>query len=298
MSTETSARPALLRTFVYRGQSKDQIPTDVEHLIVHASVPEIPRAAFWQLPSLQKVEIESGATKKIGALAFGRCMHLLDVVIPDTLVEIEDSAFGFCHALQNATLATGLERIGRYAFQKCNALTKITIPSTVVEIGDGAFDDCSSLSTVELQMGIQKIGNYAFYGCNALPSVAVPSSVTEFGSNVFDQCARLRSIDMLNGPNPNLPLAIRLSTKYATRTPNITAKSLVARYFPHKITAKDLFQPCEGTRKQQQFCRDVENTKLEEIKCAFAESMRCLVAWRAAPGNMMRSTTLKRKAEA
>ena len=287
----TTERTGPLEPFVYNGQSRDQIPEDVEHLIVDSSVEEIPPIAFRWIGSLAKVEIKSGV-QTIGRMAFFECNNLAEVVIPSTVVEIGEMAFFQCKDLQKVVLPMGLTQIGDLAFGSCYTLTEIIIPSTVVEIGHCAFSDCSSLSnTIDLPMGLQRIGQAAFENCHNLVKISIPSTVTEFGWKAFYECGNLQSIDIKGGDN--LPLAIRLSTQYPTKTPNITMSFLVSQYFFHRITALDLLEPgCYGDQKQQ--CMENEGKKLEEIKSAFVEHLRLLVDWRVCSGNF---TNQKRKGE-
>ena len=200
----TTERTGPLEPFVYNGQSRDQIPEDVEHLIVDSSVEEIPPRAFRRIGSLAKVEIKSG-----------------------------------------------VQTIGQMAFSGCDNLTEVVIPSTVVQIGDWAFSQCEDLQKVVLPMGLTQIGDlpWALLGNSRIrflqsidgEIIAIPSTVTDFGWDVFYGCDNLQSIDIKGGDN--LPLAIRLSTQYPTKTPNITMSFLVSQYFFHRITALDLLEP-------------------------------------------------------
>ena len=232
---------------------------------------------------MAKVEIKSGV-QTIGREAFSGCDNLKKVIIPSTVVKIGDYAFCQCEDLQKVVLPMGLTRIGDYAFAGCSTLTEIIIPSTVVEIGHCAFADCKSLTnTIDLPMGLQRIGWNAFDTCCTLTEIIIPSTVTIFQSDVFIGCDNLQSIDIKGGDN--LPLAIRLSTQYPTKTPNITMSFLVSQYFFHRITALDLLKPVGYFGDQD---------RLEEIKSAFVEHMRLLVEWRLCSGNF---PNRKRKAE-
>ena len=289
-----------LKTFVYKGQRKGQIPEDVEHFIVDSSIQAIPPEAFCGIKSLTKVEIELGV-KTIGYRAFSGCSNLTEVVIPSTVVEIGCWAFWGC-AFQKVVLPTGITGIGRYAFSFCETLTEITIPSTVLEFGIGAFSYCKSLTSVDLHMGLQRIGSNAFWHCSALEKVEIPSTVTNFGWHVFYECGNLQSIDIKGGNN--LPLAIRLSTTYPTTTPNITMSSLVSQYFFHRMTALDLFEPIGRHEWRKKVCkkekrqhRKSEKEKLQLIQSTFVDCLWHLLEWRAGSGNLMATTSRKCKAE-
>ena len=66
---------------------------------------------------------------------------LTSVSIPNTIVEIGESAFENCTALSTLRFAPGsrLTTIGKQAFSQCSSITSLTIPDSVQSIGNGAF---------------------------------------------------------------------------------------------------------------------------------------------------------------
>ena len=54
--------------------------------------------------------------------------NITNLVVDDSVTEIEDHAFLECRALESATLNEGLKRIGKYAFQSCTSLKKMDVP--------------------------------------------------------------------------------------------------------------------------------------------------------------------------
>jgi len=71
--------------FVYSGQEKDEIPKDVQHLIVADGQAMIPNYAFWDLPSLETVTMSS-SVKEIGGWAFFWCTKQANVHIQKGLI--------------------------------------------------------------------------------------------------------------------------------------------------------------------------------------------------------------------
>ncbi len=59
----------------------------------------------------------------IGYKAFYGC-RMTSITIPESVTNIEESAFGKCADLKNITLPDGLTRIGMGAFSGCHSLTK------------------------------------------------------------------------------------------------------------------------------------------------------------------------------
>ena len=87
-------------------------------------------------------------------------------------------------------------KIGDSAFLNCRSLVLVEIPYGVTSIGAQAFDGCSNLMSVELPEGVTEIGNMAFANCSSLESVAIPNSVTVIGNGAFGNCRRLKSIEV------------------------------------------------------------------------------------------------------
>ncbi len=81
---------------------------------------------------------------------FSCCTGLKEIVIPNSVKEIENCAFQGCTGLGSLVIPDSVTKIGWNAFRGCTGLTRLTIPSTV-RIDDGAFEDCTALSTVEIK---------------------------------------------------------------------------------------------------------------------------------------------------
>ena len=92
-----------------------------------------------------------------------------NVIIPDGVTKICDSAFGFQRSLASVTIPDGVTEIGSYAFKSCIALKSIIIPDSVVKL-DG-FTDCSSLESIVIGAGVTDINWMTFCGCKSLVSV-------------------------------------------------------------------------------------------------------------------------------
>ena len=71
-----------------------------------------------------------------------------DLVIPNSVTSIGDSAFYGCSGLTSVTIGNSVNSIGDWAFGNCYGLTSVTIPNSVTSIGSEAFRDCSELLDV------------------------------------------------------------------------------------------------------------------------------------------------------
>ena len=68
-----------------------------------------------------------------------------DVVVPNTVTEIYETAFRGNTTITSITLPANVTSIDNNAFYGCTALTSITIPESVTSIGDYAFSGCSNV---------------------------------------------------------------------------------------------------------------------------------------------------------
>ena len=121
------------------------------------------------------------------------------VLIPESVLRIDNGAFESCMKLERIDLPSRLEHIGSYAFSNCGALREVMIPDSVRVMGDNVFDGCDELETVWLSEGLEKLGDAVFMGCSALESIHLPSTLSEMGVFVFKECPNLTSITVEEG---------------------------------------------------------------------------------------------------
>ncbi|RJV97657.1 hypothetical protein DW840_08835 [Eubacterium sp. AM35-6AC] len=84
--------------------------------------------------------LEEGMPKVPGFL-FSGFATLESIVLPESITEIELSAFTDCINLQTITLPKNLNAIGENAFHNCNSLEKVVLPDNINEISYFSFDD-------------------------------------------------------------------------------------------------------------------------------------------------------------
>lgn len=114
------------------------------------------------------------------------CASLEEVVIPETLREVEPYAFLLCVSLKSIDLRQ-VARIGESAFASAS-LERLVIPKTMRSLGVEAFVDCDDLTEVVFEEGLESIDGRAFSGCTSLESVRLPASLQTIGPDVFAGC--------------------------------------------------------------------------------------------------------------
>ena len=114
------------------------------------------------------------------------------VVIPSSVVAIDDLAFYSCERLTDVIIPDSVTSIGNMAFDGCTGLTSITIPDSVTSIGNGAFGNCTGLTSITIPDSVTSIGNGAFIDCTGLTSITIPDSVTSIGYSAFLGCTNCK----------------------------------------------------------------------------------------------------------
>lgn len=193
--------------------------------------------AFYNCSSLAKVTIPSTVVS-IGNSAFSGCACKTAGPIGggydfefSWTDEIPAYAFYANGELEEVMIPDGIKKIGNSAFSYCSSLKKVIVPASVTMMGDdeAVFDGCmsksagpigggydfefgwtdkipanafrgmDSLTQLILPEGVEEIGDYAFSG-SALSSIKIPGSVTYIGYDLFYNCYNEEHNIMTAGP--------------------------------------------------------------------------------------------------
>ena len=84
----------------------------------------------------------------IGEMAFRGKKQLKNVIIANTVKEIEHDAFYDCDELDNVYVPAGVKEIKSYAFAECDKLKRITFAGVPKKLNRHAFDDCDQLHDI------------------------------------------------------------------------------------------------------------------------------------------------------
>ena len=75
----------------------------------------------------------------LNGFEFYSASNVLEVVLPDTITEIEDYAFANCVNLRSINIPKSVKKIGKNAFASCASLGEVLVPEGA-EIEENAFD--------------------------------------------------------------------------------------------------------------------------------------------------------------
>ena len=133
---------------------------------------------------------------EIGESAFEGCSGLTKLYLPDTLTQLEYKSFFLCSGITEIILPNNLTEIENSAFSYCSGLTKLILPNTLTEIRECAFESCSGLTEVKLPDTLTTIGEGAFAGCSGFTDLRLPGSIQSIGSYAFSRCTNLQLVTM------------------------------------------------------------------------------------------------------
>ena len=92
----------------------------------------------------------------IGEMAFRGKKTLKNVIIANSVKEIEHDAFYDCDELDNVYVPAGVKVVRSYAFAECDKLKKVTFAGTPEKVSRHTFDDCDQLHDIIVPVGSSK----------------------------------------------------------------------------------------------------------------------------------------------
>lgn len=163
---------------------------NAENFIVPKNIKKIDNCAFTDSP-LENIILPNGITE-IGESAFEYCYNLKNIILPNTIKSISTSAFSLCENLENINLPNCLERIESHIFEN-SGLINIDIPNSVKEIDDYAFLECN-LEKILIPSSVTRLGEYCFCGCYNLKEVTLNNGLKVIDTGAFSDCRSLENI--------------------------------------------------------------------------------------------------------
>ena len=92
----------------------------------------------------------------IGEMAFRGKKALKNIIIANSVKEIEHDAFYDCDELDNVYVPAGVKVVRSYAFAECDKLKKVTFAGTPDKVSRHTFDDCDQLHDIIVPAGSSK----------------------------------------------------------------------------------------------------------------------------------------------
>ena len=150
---------------------------------------------------------------RLGTAAF-EGTGLTNVVIPDTVLQVDPAVF-----------------------QNCTKLVSVKLPAGLAEIDQYMFANCISLQYVDMPDSITKINIYAFHNCTSLTSLALPKRLTSLSVGCFDKCYNLQHVvvppSVINFPKDDV--GVYNPFKYSPVTVYVEKKSTADKFFTNNL---------------------------------------------------------------
>ena len=196
------------------------------------TVTDIGNGAFWHT-GIKKITIPESVVR-IGMEAFGGCLNLKSLYIPQNVEKIERNIIASSNNVteievdsRNAVYASidgvlynkditalltmpggkdmagfqipeSVVRIGNLAFSDYGqaSFTELVIPDSVTVLEGGAFHGCRNLRKAVMGENVVVIDSGAFSGCGSLSEVVLNGKVRVIGSRAFSDCYDLAKINI------------------------------------------------------------------------------------------------------
>lgn len=174
----------------YRGDAtKLKIAEEYEGLPVTHILPE----AFFNNDKITSVIIPDSVII-IDDAAFCECSFLSSVKFGNNVTTIGNNTFAACVSLTTGVIPDSVTSIGYFAFDSCNSLTKLVIGNGMTCIGENTFTWCINLTTLIVGDNVETICSYAFANCSDLATIVIPSGVTTIERSAFYDCSDVTDI--------------------------------------------------------------------------------------------------------
>ena len=157
--------------------------------------------AFSECSSLLSYAYDGSANfmRSIDDYAFYKCPVLNNVVLPDSVTSVGNSAFRYCEKLKKIQLSKNLNIINEYAFGECG-FNKIVLPEALASIQAAAFINNSHLTDITIPARLEGIGASAFENNSMLNTVTFNTTIytMTINNDAFKRCPALTKVNIVN----------------------------------------------------------------------------------------------------
>lgn len=170
--------------------------TGIESFKAPVNMTELPKGIFRNCVKLKSIDLEG--VRSLGAFSFYGCNALTEVTFPETLGDIESSAFAYCASLSKVVFEAEninfLHSSNHPPFME-TAVKELVIPAKVKSIV--AAQPFPTVERVTFESG----SSCEKYGLNTplISEISLPEGLKELSIGTFANCANLKSVVLPEG---------------------------------------------------------------------------------------------------
>lgn len=157
---------------------------------------KLPRSAFGYKPTLHHVVLPE-KLEKFGWGGFHGVVFFSDIIIPETVKEIEAHAFIATKGDFEIVLPKNLEYVGEAAFYDSEAKINMNLPNSIKRIAEGAFYNTpNAYGTFALPAKLEFLDEMAFNGCGTEldGEIVIPTTIKTISRRAFDDMGFKKAI--------------------------------------------------------------------------------------------------------
>ena len=130
---------------------------------------------------------------------FSYCSSIKEVILPNTIQQIQSKSFLYCTSLENIEIPSCLD-VGEKAFGYCVMLNNVVIPSNCVTIGTEVFIGDAALTDLEILGGTINI--LVLKGCDSLLKLTIGEDVIQVQDKALSPCINLKQLNIARLDKP------------------------------------------------------------------------------------------------
>lgn len=167
------------------------------NLVIGRKVQAIGFAAFYYCDKLPSFTVDplNDSFSSVGGVLLNKSMT--EVIrcpeakrgtwnMPNTVTNIQRSAFVNCAGLNAVVFGTNVMRIEDEAFFGCSSITEVRLPDSMQRVGSMAFAACDSLRRVFVPATVRRLEDLTFLACVSLQGAYFSGDAPETGEEVLD----------------------------------------------------------------------------------------------------------------
>lgn len=141
----------------------------------------------------------------ISAYAFQNNKKIKKIILPDSIIRIENFAFQNCSALEEVVFGKNIKFIGDSSFWGCG-FKSLVLPESVETIYPYAFFDCTQLEKITIPKNVSYIGIGICNGCSSLKTATIETTnqISTWGNEVYAPFSNCPNLETIYVPELNL----------------------------------------------------------------------------------------------